>query len=73
MVMNKKASKIQTFFLLQIIFSLLRFVGKLFAKTVFVIILFAVSLISSHVITEPSLMLFTYITFSQLHAAGFQT
>ena len=60
MITNEKASKIYKFFQL------------LFVGTVFVKIVFVVSIISSHVITESSIILHTFLPFSQLHIAGLQ-
>ena len=62
MVINKKASKIYKFCVLQVIFFSLEFVGTVFVS----------SLISSHLITESSIILAEYFPFSQLHAAEFQ-
>ena len=51
---------------------LLKFWGMFFVGTVFVRILFVLSIISSHLITELPIMLPAYLPFSQLHVAGFQ-
>ena len=60
MVSNKKTSKIKEIFELP------------FVWTVFVKILYVVSIISSHIITELSVILPTCLAFSQLHIARFQ-
>ena len=44
----------------------------LFIVTVFVKTVFIASIISSHVTTESSIILATYLPFTQVHAAGFQ-
>ena len=62
MVINKKASKMLKVFILQITFFSLKFVG-----VVFVGILFLVSIISSKIITESSIMFLGHPPFSQLH------
>ena len=62
MVINKKASKIQKFFVLQATFFSLQFVG----------IFFVSSIILSHVITESSVILAKDLLFSQLDAARLQ-
>ena len=60
MVFNKKASR-------KFLFHRLFFFSLHFVITVFVS-----SVISSHVITESSIMLAKYLPFSQLRVAGFQ-
>ena len=62
MVIFKIMSKVYKFFVLQVTFISLKF-----AQTVFVS-----SIILSHVITELSIKLHTYLLFSQLHVSGFQ-
>ena len=62
MIINKKASKIQKFCLLQVIFFSLKFVG----------IVFVSSVISSQAITESLIIIAKYFPFLQLHVAGFQ-
>ena len=47
------------------------FAGR-FTGTAFVRVLFVVSIISSHVITELWIMLFTYLLFSKLHVTEYQ-
>ena len=44
----------------------------IFAATIFVKVLFVVPIISSHVITESSIILLAYLPFLQLHVAAFQ-
>ena len=46
------------------------FLELLFVRTVFVEVLFVTSINSSHVITELSIILPTYLLFSQVHVAG---
>ena len=70
-VINKRASKIWKFFILQITFFSSKFVGIVFAGTVFVIVHFVVSIILLHVTTESSIMLFAYLPLLQPHVAGF--
>ena len=48
-------------------FAEVRFAGTIFVETILV-----VSTISSHVIIESSVTLSIYLTFSQLHIAGFE-
>ena len=62
-VINKKASKILTFFVSKITLFSLKFVLTGFVPSV--------SIISSHVITELSLILVKYLLFLELHIAGF--
>ena len=62
MVNDKKTSKIQKFCIVEVVFVSLKFVGKVFVS----------SIISSYVITESSIILAKYFSFSQLHVAGFQ-
>ena len=59
-VIKKNASKIQKFYVLQVVFSSLKFVGIAFVSS---------SYDSSHV--ESSIMLAKYFSFSQLHVVGF--
>ena len=49
-----------------------KFAEVRFAGTVFVGTILVVSTISSHVIIESSVTLSIYLTFSQLHIAGFE-
>ena len=63
MAVNKIASKVNKFFVLQITFFLLKFVRILSAGAAFVILLFLISIISSHPINESSLTLFLYLPF----------
>ena len=65
MVIKKKASKIAKFCLLQVILFSLKFVSSLFG-------LAYVSIISSHLITELSIILSKYFPFLQLHVEEFQ-
>ena len=62
MVINNKASKIYKLVVLQVVFSSLKFF-----ETAFV-----VSMISSSLINESSIILAKYLPFSQLHVARFQ-
>ena len=64
MAINKKASKIQEFFVLQIAFFSLKFVETIFVSSS--------SIISSNIITESSIIIAKYLPFSQLHVAGFE-
>ena len=68
MVINKEVIKLNNIFILQVTFFSLKFVGRVFVGTVFVVFI-----TSSRVIHESSIILSTHLTFSQLHAAGFQT
>ena len=63
----KKASKIYKYCVLQffLLWKFVRIVSSLFELTSW-------TLISSHLITELSIKLTKYLTFSQLHVAGFQ-
>ena len=70
MVIDKKASKIYKFCVLQIIFFSLRFVGIVFVSSSFD--LGFTSIISSHVITELSIIIAKYFPILQLHGEGFQ-
>ena len=49
-----------------------KFVEMIFFEVLFVGIVFVSSIIPSHIITESSIILSTYLPFSQLHVAGFQ-
>ena len=60
MAINEKANKIY------------KFVEVLFVRTAFVGTVFAVSIISSAVMTETSVRLAKYLPFSQIHVSGFQ-
>ena len=62
MVINNKASKIYKLVVLQVVFSSLKFFE----------IAFVVSMISSSLINESSIILAKYLPFSQLHVARFQ-
>ena len=62
MVINKKASKIYKFFVSQVTFLSLKFI----------VTVFVVSIISSHLTTEWSIILPKDLPFLQLHVAGFQ-
>ena len=66
-VINKKASKISKYFVLQVAFLSSKFVGTVFVGTVFVVFI-----IQSHVITELSAILAKYLLFLQLHVAGLE-
>ena len=66
MVVNKKKSKIQKFYVLQITFFLLKLVGILLISSLYD------STTSSQIIAESSIILEKYLPFSQLHVAGFQ-
>ena len=72
MVTNIKASKIYKFFVLQVTFFLLKFVGMLFAGNVFVGAILVPSVTSSRIITESSIILLAYLPFSQVHVEGLQ-
>ena len=61
MIINKMASKIKKFVFY-----------RLFLSLKFVEIVFVSSIISSHVITESSIILAKYLPFLQLHVEGFQ-
>ena len=50
----------------------LKFVGKVFVEVVFAGVVVVSPIISSHVITESSIIFAIYLPFSQLHVAGFQ-
>ena len=63
MVTNKKTSKIKKSYFTDHLF-LLKFVVIFFVEAVFVIILFLIPIISSHVISESSEMLFCISTIS---------
>ena len=65
MVITKKASKTQKFFFSQILFFGIAFAFLLFDLN-------SRSIISSHVVTESSIILAKYFRFSQLHASGFR-
>ena len=65
MVINKNASKIYKFCVLQVVFSSLKLVG-----TVFVSLSYE-SIISSHVIAQSSIILAKLFPFSQLNVAEF--
>ena len=58
----KKVSKIYKLFVIQVTFFSLKFVGMVFV----------VSIISSHVITESSIILAKYLPFLHLSVAEFQ-
>ena len=62
MVINKKASKIWNFFVSQIAFLLLKFVGIVFVSAY---------IISSQIITESSIILAKHLPFLKLHIVGF--
>ena len=64
MVINKRASKIEKFFVSHIAFLSLKFVVTVFGSSV--------SIISSHDITESSIILAKNLPFLELHVAGFQ-
>ena len=66
MVIKEKMSKIQRLFVLQIASFSSEFFGTFFVGTIFII-----SITSSNVITESSVMLAKYLLFLQLHIAGF--
>ena len=66
MVIKEKMSKIQRLFVLQVASFSLEFFGTFFVGTIFII-----SITSSNVITESSVMLAKYLLFLQLHIAGF--
>ena len=66
MVIKEKMSKIQRLFVLQVASFSLKFFGTFFVGTIFII-----SITSSNVITESSVMLAKYLLFLQLHIAGF--
>ena len=71
MVINKKAVKKKKKFVFYklYVFSL-KFVGIVFVSSLFDSA--CASIIPSHVITESSIMLTNYFSFSQLHVARFQ-
>ena len=60
----KKTSKIKKPLILQISFFSLRFIGIIFAGTVFARVRFVVFIMSLHVITELPIMLSAYLPFS---------
>ena len=60
MVINKNVSKIKKIFVSHLVS--LKFIGKVFVSA---------SIISSHVITESSIILAKYLPFLQLHVLGF--
>ena len=62
MVINKKTSKIQKFFVLEVAF---------FTKNCSIFVSLA-SIFLSQVITESSIILAKYLPFLQLHVTGFQ-
>ena len=62
-IVIKKTSEIWKFFVLQVTFFSLKFVGNVFVS----------SIISSHIITVSSVVLPKYLLFLQLQVAGFQT
>ena len=78
MANNKKASKMSKNFLkdfywkvfVETAFAGAVFLEVLFIRTVFVEALFVTSINSSHVITQSSIILPTYLLFSQVHVAG---
>ena len=70
MVINKKASKIQKF--VEMFFVGIGFFWKSFCRITFFGMVFVTYIISSHVITESSIILARYLSFSQAHVAGFQ-
>ena len=70
MVFNKKASKLYKFCVLQVVFFSLQFVGIVFVSSSFDLV--SASIISSHVITELTVILAKYFPFSQLHIEEFQ-
>ena len=59
-IINKKAIEIK------------KLVEVLFVGTVFVETIFIVSIVSSHITTESSIMLPKYLPFLQLHGVGFK-
>ena len=61
------------FSILHVIFSMLKFVGKVFLVIVFIGTDFVTSLILSNITTESSIILSKYLPFSQGHVLGFQT
>ena len=63
MIINKMASKMWKFFILQAAFVSLKFIG----------IVFVGSIISSHVTTESSIIPPKYSSFSQVYVLEFQT
>ena len=69
-VINKKASKIQKF--VEMFFVGIGFFWKSFCRITFFGMVFVTYIISSHVITESSIILARYLSFSQAHVAGFQ-
>ena len=70
MVINKNASKIQKFCVSHVAFFTLKFIGIVFLSSSNELV--SASIILSHIITEFSVILTKYLTFSQLHVAGFQ-
>ena len=70
MIMNKKASKISKFFILQIVFFSFKFVVTVFVSLLHDVA--AASITLSQVITKSSIILAKYLLFSQLHVAGVQ-
>ena len=66
MAINKNASKIQKYRVLQVTFFSLKFVRIVFISSSNEFIT------SAHVIIEPSIILAKYFPFLQLNAAGFQ-
>ena len=80
-VINKNASKIWKYFILQITFFSLKFAGIVLFEIAFVLtvfvgaafagILLVTSTISSHVITESPVILSKYLPFSEVHVLGF--
>ena len=65
-VINKNASRIKSFYILQFAFFSLKFVGIVSVSS------FYGFTISSQVIVESTIVLAKYFPFSQLHVAGFQ-
>ena len=61
-VINEKASKIQKYFVLQITFDIIKFVGTVIASPI----------ISSHATNESSIIRAKYLPFSKLNAGAFQ-
>ena len=70
MVINKNASKIQKYCVLQVMYFSLKFVETVFAFSPFD--LTTTSIISSNVIAESSIILGKYLLFSQVHVEEFR-